>query len=286
MSHLKLAHRLAAGILAAATLTSSWAATQYTYDELNRLTQVRYDDGRSISYTYDAAGNMLSVVHAGGGIALFSDDFSGPALDLTKWQVDRCQPDYNGAPATYAVEAGALSITVPGGTDGAGGKCSGSKFVAKTGPIAGDFEVTVKVSETSRVPFPGQRDNSGVHLYYGRTYIGVTGNYSGYWWGYPYASYNKHRVSGASPTSVSAPCLVDESLGLNTMYTMQLRIRRASGVGYVAYRMDGASDWTERTCALDASGEIHILAWSGDGGGTTRTGRFTGTVDDVVIRRP
>lgn len=33
---------------------------QYTYDKLNRLTQVQYDDGATIQYTYDAAGNRLT----------------------------------------------------------------------------------------------------------------------------------------------------------------------------------------------------------------------------------
>ena len=33
--------------------------TQYTYDNLNRLTQVQYDDGTTIQYAYDAVGNRL-----------------------------------------------------------------------------------------------------------------------------------------------------------------------------------------------------------------------------------
>lgn len=41
------------------------AATLYTYDELNRLTQVVYDDGRRIEYRYDAAGNLLQVTKTG-----------------------------------------------------------------------------------------------------------------------------------------------------------------------------------------------------------------------------
>jgi len=37
----------------------------YEYDELGRLTSVRYDNGRSMHYTYDAAGNVLSATDEG-----------------------------------------------------------------------------------------------------------------------------------------------------------------------------------------------------------------------------
>ncbi|MEW6296090.1 MAG: hypothetical protein AB1467_07450, partial [Candidatus Diapherotrites archaeon] len=33
---------------------------QYTYDTLNRLEQVQYEDGTIIHYTYDAAGNRTA----------------------------------------------------------------------------------------------------------------------------------------------------------------------------------------------------------------------------------
>ena len=36
------------------------SATEYTYDELNRLVEVRYDNGTTVKYTYDAMGNRLS----------------------------------------------------------------------------------------------------------------------------------------------------------------------------------------------------------------------------------
>ncbi len=32
----------------------------YKYDKLNRLVEVKYEDGTTITYTYDSAGNILS----------------------------------------------------------------------------------------------------------------------------------------------------------------------------------------------------------------------------------
>ena len=39
-------------------ITSAYAET-YTYDTVGRLTSVTYDDGSSITYNYDNAGNIL-----------------------------------------------------------------------------------------------------------------------------------------------------------------------------------------------------------------------------------
>ena len=53
-------------ILIAAFLLSSvgfsCAATTYNYDDLGRLKQAIYDNGKEIDYTYDPAGNRSSVV--------------------------------------------------------------------------------------------------------------------------------------------------------------------------------------------------------------------------------
>jgi YD repeat-containing protein len=41
--------------------TSYAETTNYTYDELNRLIQVIYEDGRGVIYTYDASGNRITL---------------------------------------------------------------------------------------------------------------------------------------------------------------------------------------------------------------------------------
>lgn len=78
-------------VLASACLLgapAAQAATQYTYDALNRLTQVVYDDGRSIAYSYDPAGNLLRVARAAPAAdpnLQLSDTFDGTALRSDLW---------------------------------------------------------------------------------------------------------------------------------------------------------------------------------------------------------
>ncbi len=60
------------GVCAVIFLFAPWAsAITYEYDELNRLKRVIYDNGASIIYEYDAAGNIVSV---------FSPDIFPPTI--------------------------------------------------------------------------------------------------------------------------------------------------------------------------------------------------------------
>jgi YD repeat-containing protein len=42
-------------------------AATYRYDELGRLTEITWDSGRAILFTYDANGNMINVLHRHSG---------------------------------------------------------------------------------------------------------------------------------------------------------------------------------------------------------------------------
>ena len=63
-------------LVAACALLAAMApaarATQYEYDALNRVTRVTHDNGTSVSYTYDAAGNITSVITRGRSSAVVS----------------------------------------------------------------------------------------------------------------------------------------------------------------------------------------------------------------------
>lgn len=63
-------------------MTDDRGAEQYTYDTLNRLTQVVYADGETVSYTYDAAGNRLSMQSSIHGATTYSYDDGDRLLQM------------------------------------------------------------------------------------------------------------------------------------------------------------------------------------------------------------
>lgn len=89
----KLISRYAKSLFVAGVMAAFWAppigaATTYTYDELNRVTKVVYDDGRSISYAYDAAGNLLRTEKNASAVEAsvqLEDHFNGTALNTDVW---------------------------------------------------------------------------------------------------------------------------------------------------------------------------------------------------------
>ena len=56
------AKRVGAGLAAAFLMMGvANATTTYTYDGQGRITQVVYDNGTTVDYSYDAAGNRTTV---------------------------------------------------------------------------------------------------------------------------------------------------------------------------------------------------------------------------------
>ena len=70
---------LAAALALAATPHLALAAETYQHDPLGRLTGVAYANGGSIHYTYDANGNLLSIVTS---LAATAVDGGVPALQF------------------------------------------------------------------------------------------------------------------------------------------------------------------------------------------------------------
>lgn len=67
-------------------IASGHAATaKYTYDNLNRLIQVQYDDGTIIQYTYDAAGNRTARQVQAVTPPVYHPPVANPGLNQTIW---------------------------------------------------------------------------------------------------------------------------------------------------------------------------------------------------------
>ena len=67
--------------------TFAQSTVKYEYDALNRLTQVTYGNGVTVSYTYDALGNRLSKKVTGSLVVIsgdLNDDGKEDVTDVVK----------------------------------------------------------------------------------------------------------------------------------------------------------------------------------------------------------
>jgi YD repeat-containing protein len=78
-THVGLTHLLAVALALVAWASLARAAETYQHDPLGRLTDVAYQNGSSFHYTYDANGNVLSIVTS---LAVTAVDGGGPALQF------------------------------------------------------------------------------------------------------------------------------------------------------------------------------------------------------------
>ena len=106
-------------------------AVDYTYDALNRLTKVTYDNGASIAYGYDAAGNRLTLVSKGGTtpVQLLAAAMVGVALETP-------------LPALFA---GAENVTVKGLPAGLTYDAA-RKLITGVASKAGSFNVVISAT--------------------------------------------------------------------------------------------------------------------------------------------
>ncbi len=133
-------------LLTAVISGQSYAATvTYTYDSLNRITNVDYGNGNTEKYTYDAAGNRISLTLSPPDISVLpvSYDFGGVNVGSTSGiQTFTVSNDGN---ADLVI--GAVSITGPDVSEFVmeNDSCSGQTIA----PSSGDCTVDVVFSPMS-----------------------------------------------------------------------------------------------------------------------------------------
>jgi YD repeat-containing protein len=59
--------------------------TSYAYDQLSRVTSITTPDGKSVAYSYDAAGDRVSFSYPDGRVAQYSHDALNRLSKATDW---------------------------------------------------------------------------------------------------------------------------------------------------------------------------------------------------------
>lgn len=124
-----------------------------TYDTNNRLTQVTYADGRQVSYTYDAMGNLLTVKTRLGAppIAIVGEPIEGSiGIAITDYQIQANRPaDVTGYMVSGLPAGLKANTTLLVNTDG---KAPGTIYGTPT--VGGAFSIIVTLKGASGTGTP------------------------------------------------------------------------------------------------------------------------------------
>lgn len=113
-------------------------AVDYEYDPLNRLTQVSYEFGARLSYTYDAAGNVTAIVAQAPTVPAWL------AFPATSGGVNTF---VSSSPVTVSGLGGPASISVTNGSY----SINGGAFTTAPGVVSNGNTVVVRVAAGSPV---------------------------------------------------------------------------------------------------------------------------------------
>ena len=67
----------------------------YKYDCINRLIEVKGENGERTAYTYDAMNNVTSKINADGGTSLYEYSLSGMLIKVTDELSNEVEYDYD-----------------------------------------------------------------------------------------------------------------------------------------------------------------------------------------------
>jgi len=102
-------------------LTAPSNAADYVYDDLNRLIKVIYNSGKQLTYTYDAAGNILNIT----------------TTDVPRFDIEGHVRDTEGNPLIGVLIA----------ADGHTAETDANGYYQLTGLLAGDYTLIAKLEK-------------------------------------------------------------------------------------------------------------------------------------------
>jgi YD repeat-containing protein len=132
--------KAALGGALSALLSRPAHAIEYTYDTTGRLVGVEYDDGSTVTYTYDEAGNRTQIVRAAASSG-FNQTIQITGASAVNLRTLADTAGYNGAQnATVVFQVGS-GVTITGAA-GAGAAAGGVAVDSGTWPT-GSYSITL-----------------------------------------------------------------------------------------------------------------------------------------------